>query len=68
MSGVLTRVRAAFSTQTIENNRIIFRHRHRAPRKQGNYHVYVTKWDIMRHFVKKLYEMKPGTPFCLPRQ
>ena len=145
MSGVLTRVRAAFSTQTIENKRIIFRHRHRAPRKQGNYPVsgyplysscpdggtialiyqllvgrqmpigclgavcftanlwlkrqnhpespakstgtnagsrpdmsvritrvkwitrypvYVTKWDIMRHFVKKLYEMKPGTPFC----
>ena len=43
MSGVLTRVRPAPSTQTIENKRIILRHRARPPRKQG-------KYPYMRHF------------------
>ena len=39
MWGVLTRVRPARSTQTIENKRAILRHRARAPRKQGKYPV-----------------------------
>ena len=43
MSGVLTRVLPAPSTQTIENKRTILRHRARAPRKQGNI-------PYMRHF------------------
>ena len=54
MWGVVTRARPAPSTQTIENKRTILRHRPRAPRKQGNYPVYATKCDILRHFIKEI--------------
>ena len=43
MWGVVTRVRPAPSTQTIENKRTILRHRPRTPRKTEIYHY-------MRHF------------------
>ena len=52
MWGVVTRVRPAPSTQTIENKRTI---EPEAPEKR-TFPVYLTKCDIMRHFVKKLYE------------
>ena len=60
MWGVVTRVRPAPSTQTIENKRTILRHRPPAPRKTG-----ITPY--MRHpatFYKGTLYMKSAPPFA----
>ena len=60
MWGVVTRVRPATSTQTIENKRTILRHRPRTPRK-------TEISPYMRHsatFYKETLYLKSGTPCC----